>query len=132
MAVFLYSIETAAKALSLSLKNLQKITHPNGTLRSIKIGRRTYYTPNDLKRWVIEQSEAQRRREGEEIAKRGKRTADLETERLVHEEENEIFIEEKSRNDVAAVDVNQVSPQEVNVQSVEFFDKIGKTKIDER
>ena len=51
----------AADALSVSVSTLDRLTHPRGDLRAVKLQGRTLYSPDELRRWITE-------REGQDVA----------------------------------------------------------------
>lgn len=51
----LWSTEECAEQLGISKRTLFTITHPRGTLKSVKIGTRVCYRPESVQAWLDEQ-----------------------------------------------------------------------------
>lgn len=48
----LLSRDEAAKALNVSVRMLDTLTKPAGTLKPVRIGRRVLFSPAELQRWI--------------------------------------------------------------------------------
>ena len=48
----LLSRDEAAKALNVSVRMLDTLTEPDGTLKPVRIGRRVLFSPGELQRWI--------------------------------------------------------------------------------
>jgi len=55
---FLLSARETAYMLNISVRKLQNITAPNGTLPVVRINRRIGYRPQAVEAWLIEQEKS--------------------------------------------------------------------------
>lgn len=54
----LLSRDEAAKALNVSVRMLDTLTEPAGTLKPVRIGRRVLFSPAELQRWINAETKA--------------------------------------------------------------------------
>ncbi len=54
----LLSRDEAAKALNVSVRLLDTLTEPAGTLKPVRIGRRVLFSPAELQRWIDAEAKA--------------------------------------------------------------------------
>ncbi len=54
----LLSRDEAASALGVSVRMLDLLTEPAGTLKPIRIGRRVLFSPAELQRWIDAETKA--------------------------------------------------------------------------